>query len=94
MLKRIYQFVLVLSVASMLAGCAMTFPGGATSNPIGPKVGVATGHIYLGVLYFDQDASILKAAKNGGITKISTFDVKKTDILGLVQSYETIVTGE
>jgi len=94
MLKRISKFALILPVAAMLAGCAMTFPGGATSNSIGSKVGRATGHIYLGVLCFDQDASIMTAAKNGGITKISTFDIKTTNVLGIVQSYETIVTGE
>nr|WP_262482126.1 TRL-like family protein [Capnocytophaga canimorsus] len=32
--------------------------------------------------------------KNGGITKISTVDIKHSSILGLVVSYETIVTGE
>jgi hypothetical protein len=94
MLKKIYQFALVLPVVAMLAGCAMTFPGGATSNPVGSKVGKAAGHIYLGCLFFDQDASIMTAAKNGGITKISTFDVRTTSILGIVQGYETIVTGE
>jgi hypothetical protein len=36
----------------------------------------------------------MKAAKSSGITKISTVDFKQTNILGLVQTYETIVTGE
>ncbi|MEL6972763.1 MAG: TRL domain-containing protein, partial [Bacteroidota bacterium] len=52
----------------------------------------ATG--YLGVLFFDQDASIREAARNGGITRISTVDIKSTSILNLVVTYETIVTGE
>ncbi len=52
----------------------------------------ATG--YLGVLFFDQDASIRTAAKNGGITKISTVDIKPTNVLNIVVTYETIVTGE
>jgi hypothetical protein len=51
----------------------------------------ATG--YLGVLWFGQDASIQKAAKQAGITKISTVDVKQTDLLGIIQTYECIVTG-
>jgi len=45
-------------------------------------------------LFFGADASIQKAAQNGGITKISTVDIKHTSILGIVVSYETIVTGE
>jgi len=36
----------------------------------------------------------VKAAQNGGITKISTVDIKHKSILGIVVSYETIVTGE
>jgi predicted nucleic acid-binding protein len=45
-------------------------------------------------LFFDQDASISAAAKNGGITKIATVDIKSTSILNLIVTYETIVTGE
>ena len=51
----------------------------------------ATG--FLGVLWFDQDASIARAAKEGGITEISSVDLKATDILGIIQTYECIVTG-
>jgi hypothetical protein len=52
----------------------------------------ATG--FLGVFWFNQDASIQKAAKRGGISKVSTVDLKSTDILGIIQTYECIVTGE
>jgi hypothetical protein len=51
----------------------------------------ATG--YLNVLCFDCDASIQKAAKQAGITKISTVDFKQTNMLGIIQTYECIVTG-
>jgi hypothetical protein len=51
----------------------------------------ATG--YLNVIWIDQDASIQKAAKQGGITKISTVDLKQTNMLGIIQTYECIVTG-
>jgi len=66
----------------------------ATSNPVGEKVGTAKATGYLGVLFFNADASIKSAAENGGISKISTVDIKRTDILGLIVTYETIVTGE
>jgi hypothetical protein len=48
----------------------------------------------LGLLFFDQDASIRAAAKNGGITRISTVDIKHTSMLNIIVTYETIVTGE
>jgi hypothetical protein len=48
----------------------------------------------LGILFFDADASIRTAAKNGGITKISTVDIKQNNVLNLIITYETIVTGE
>ncbi len=93
---------LFLAVAAaglmFLASCSVTIPVTATSNPIGSKVGVAKATTYLGPigygLYFEQDASIQTAAKNGGIKKISTVDMKITNTLGLIYTYETIVTGE
>ena len=72
------------ALATALTSCSLTLPAAATSNPVGRKVGTATA----------TDASIQKAAQNGGITKISTVDIKQTSILGIVVSYETIVTGE
>jgi hypothetical protein len=86
--------VLALSLAFTFSSCALTLPVAATSNAIGSKVGSATATGYLGVLFFDQDASIRTAAKNGGITRISTVDIKTSSILNLIISYETIVTGE
>jgi hypothetical protein len=47
-----------------------------------------------GLLYFNQNAGILEAAKNGKITKISTVDIKYKNVLGFVQTYETTVTGD
>ena len=52
----------------------------------------ATG--FLNVLWFDQDASVQKAAKQAGITKISTVDLKQTNLLGIIQTFECIVTGD
>lgn len=94
MIKRISKVFAMLAITAMLASCSLTMPVNATSNPVGQKVGTAKATGFLGVLFFDQDASIQAAAKNGGITKISTVDVKAGNILGLVVTYETIVTGE
>jgi hypothetical protein len=40
------------------------------------------------------DASIQTAAKNAGISKISTVDLKTTNMLGIIVTYTTVVTGE
>tara|TARA_B100001059_G_scaffold205990_1_gene216489 strand:+ start:199 stop:471 length:273 start_codon:yes stop_codon:yes gene_type:complete len=87
------NLLLCLSVAFLLSSCALTLPVNATSNEVGSKVGMAKATGFLGVLWFDQDASIARAAKEGGITEISSVDLKATDILGIIQTYECIVTG-
>jgi hypothetical protein len=76
------------------ASCSVVLPVNATSNTVGSKVGTAKATGYLGILFFNQDASIQAAAQNGNITKISTVDIKYTNILNLIVTYETIVTGE
>ncbi|MCC6726637.1 MAG: hypothetical protein IT258_19200 [Saprospiraceae bacterium] len=90
----IQKFAILTLFAAMISSCAVTMPVNATSNPVGSKVGTAKATGYLGVLFFDQDASIRSAAKNGGITKISTVDIKYSNVLNIVITYETIVTGE
>jgi hypothetical protein len=83
-----------LAITALMSSCSITMPVNATSNPVGSKVGRAKGMVFLHGLAFGADASIKTAAKNGNITKISTVDIKYSDILGIVQSYETIVSGE
>ncbi len=94
MKKNLALFASALFIALTLSACSITMPVDATSNPVGSKVGKATGNTFLGVLAFGVDVSIQKAAKNGGITKISTVDIQRDDILGLYQTYTVIVTGE
>ncbi|RYZ22854.1 MAG: hypothetical protein EOO16_07460 [Chitinophagaceae bacterium] len=87
----------VLFAAAILvttASCSLTKPVSASSNPIGSKVGKASGTCFLGALCFGADASIQTAAKNGGITKVSTVDLQTNNILGIVITYTCIVTGE
>jgi len=94
MLKNFKTIAAMFAFVAMMSSCALTLPVAATSNAIGSKVGTATANGYLNCIYLDADASIQAAAKNGGIKKISTVDVKKTSILGILTGYETIVTGE
>jgi hypothetical protein len=84
-----------VAVCFLVIGCATTtIPVAATTNPVGSKVGQASGKIWLGV-FGSADAGIRTAAANGGITTISTVDLtKKLGILGLWMEYEVTVTGE
>jgi hypothetical protein len=93
-MNKFKMFAAVISAVALLSSCSLTVPVNATSNAIGKKVGTAVATGYLGVLFLNQDASIRTAAKNGGITRISTVDVKKTSLLGIIVTYETTVTGE
>lgn len=94
-MKKFIKPILVVFAAISFASCSITTPVAATSNEVGSKVGRSSGNCYLGpVLCFGVDASIMTAAKNGGISKISTVDFKMKNILGIVITYECIVTGE
>ena len=79
---------------AFMTSCSLTLPVSATGNTVGSKVGTAKASGYLGMIYMDADASIQTAAKNGGITKISTVDLKQTSMFNILTTYECIVTGE
>ena len=92
-MKKMKAVITLGLVAIFLTGCAITLPVAATSNAVGSKVGTSTATGYFGVLFFDADASIRSAAANGGITKISTVDMKVSNMFGVIMTYECIVTG-
>ena len=92
-MKNLNKLILIGVVLVLTTSCSLTLPVSATANPVGSKVGIAKASGFFGYLYFDADASIKTAAKNGGITKISTVDIKKTSFL-IFTGYECIVTGE
>ena len=90
------KFVLALTAAAALtlASCSTVGPLCATSNSVGSKVGESKATFLFGYLPFgESDAGIQAAAKKGGISKISTVDVKTT-IGFLTVTKTTIVTGE
>lgn len=88
------MFVMIAGVAVMaLSSCSITLPVAATSNEVGSKVGKSSGKCFLGVICIDVDASIQTAARNGGISKISTVDYTQKNILNIIITHETTVTG-
>lgn len=99
-MKKIMSFAVVaflgVTLFSSCLGAAYvdaTGPVAATSNPVGKKVGTSSSTNVLGIVY-TGDGGINKAAKDGGIKKISHVDQEQTSILGLFTTYKTIVYGE
>jgi len=93
-MRKVKTIFSLLAVVAIMSSCSLTLPVAATSNPVGTKVGTAKATGFFGILFFNADASIRTAAKMGGITKISTVDIKYENALNLLVTYETIVTGE
>ena len=107
MKKSFKTLAIAAASAFMLSSCAMigsqtgsgvwytntTDPVTATSNTVGKKVGTSKATNILGIIV-TGDSGINEAARNGGIQKISHVDVKKTCILGIFGTTETIVYGE
>jgi hypothetical protein len=100
------RLLAVSTLAVALSGCAVanapvngilyshvSGPVGMTGSADNPtKVGRSYARSILG-LYATGDASIEKAAKNGGITKIHHVDHETQVIFGVIADYTTIVYG-
>jgi hypothetical protein len=95
LMKKLIPAIALVAICFLALSCAtITLPVSATTQPVGSKVGQASGKIWLGA-FGTTDAGIQAAAKNGGISTISTVDLtKKLGILGLWIEYEATVTGE
>jgi hypothetical protein len=68
-------------------------PVTATGDQPGSKTGMATVVNYAGIVSLG-DASIVAAAKDGGITKIRTVDFQMVNYSPFYAQTTTIVTGE
>lgn len=93
-MKKFMKIALSSAIALCAASCSTTMPIAATSNSVGNKCGVAKTTTVLSVFGGSADCGINKAAKNGGITKISHVDAYKKSYLGIVTIYGTRVYGE
>ena len=92
-MKNIKKSFIAICAAALLASCSYGIvPVGATSNAVGSKVGEASSD-KLFLLFTMSKGGVAEAARNGGITKISTVDVEATTIL-FYTKVKTIVTGE
>jgi len=94
-MKRPIIILILALVLFTFVGCAtVSFPMSVGSAAVGSKTGQASGVTYFGFLFGSADASILTAAKNGGITRIATVDLQVKHIAGIVWTFTTTVTGE
>lgn len=93
-------YILCASAALFLSSCLspvgmafsdVTIPGQATSAG-GNKVGTAQSVTYLG-LFSRGDSSIAAAKRNGRISTVSSVDLHVDNILGIVTTFTTKVTG-
>lgn len=93
-MKKLFALVAVVAGLAMTS-CSSVRPVAATSNSVGSKCGTASEIKILGLFPFSGDHGINKAAKNGGITKISHVDVEDFNVLGyLFTKTTTKVYGE
>jgi len=90
---KLVRNILAIGAVAILASCSLTYPGFATRNPVGSKVGTAERKIFLGLAFGHTDLGLQKAAKNGNITKIATVDITIKGGL-FSKTYKVTVTGE
>jgi hypothetical protein len=87
--KALFAGLFIMSITA----CSVSGPLFVTDNPDGGKVGKSSYRVLFGFALDGGDASIKKAAENGGITKISTVDQKIESGL-IISRVVTVVTGE
>ena len=93
-MKKLAKIAMALIVSAIATSCATTTPVTATSNPVGNKCGIAKTTTVLTIFGGSADCGINKAAKNGGITRISHVDAFEKNYLGIVTIYGVRVYGE
>ena len=92
-MKKVLPFLAFIFIFS---SCSITTGLTATGNSVqsASKTGTSSATLLFGLIPLGGDASIVTAAKNGNIDKISTVDVKTTNILFIVTTIQTRVTGQ
>ncbi len=103
---KVLKSLLVVGASALLTSCAMVqspvngsmmtnvkAPLAVTGNSGSSKVGTGEVKSILGIIA-SGDASIQKAAKEAGITKIHHVDYEAKSLLGITASYKVFVYGE
>ena len=99
------KLLILLSSSALLCSCG----GGLSDRPMGmlyanvsdpvavtsssgSRTGVATATSYLGLVAVGE-SSVSAAKAQGGISTVSSVDVKRENILGVISKYTTTVKG-
>ena len=93
-MKKLFRIGLFCALGLWATSCMSTTPVTATSNPVGNKCGIAKTTRILTIFGGSADCGINKAAKDGGITRISHIDSFEKNYLGIVTIYGVRVYGE
>lgn len=93
-MKKLFKIGALCALMLCATSCMTTTPITATSNPVGNKCGIAKSTTVLTIFGGSADCGINKAAKNGGITRISHVDAFQKNYLGIVTIYGVRVYGE
>lgn len=91
-MKKLFASLIVAATLVLAISCTSSRPI-AVNGPIGAKRGESTNWMIAGVIFLGN-GDILDAAKDGGISNVSTVDIRTTNYLGLVIKNVTVVSGE
>lgn len=95
-MKKIALVLFVVLAAILIASCSTVMPVAGASGVVGKKTGEAS-QSFLGAFPFKGEGGVAQAAKNGGITKVGTVDVRVNWPASPIIPYfvvTTVVTGE
>lgn len=103
-MKNLIISSLVAAAALTMTGCAahpgagalfvdQSAPVTATANSKSTKTGISEECTSILGLVAMGDCTIENAKKNGGITAVTSVDTKRSNILGIIHTGKTVVTG-
>ena len=95
-MKKIALVLFVVLAAILIASCSTVMPVAGATGSVGKKTGEAS-QAFVFMLPLKGEGGVAQAAKNGGITKVGTVDVKVNWPASPVIPYvviTTVVTGE
>ena len=95
-MKKIALVLFVVLAACLIASCSTVRPVAGASGVVGRKTGEAS-QAFLFMLPLKGEGGVAQAARNGGITKIGTVDIRVNWPASPIIPYfvvTTVVTGE
>lgn len=95
-MKKIALVLFVVLAAILIASCSTVMPVAGATGSVGKKTGEAS-QAFVFMLPLKGEGGVAQAAKNGGITKVGTVDIRINYPASPVIPYyivTTVVTGE